>query len=43
MMQLTKQEQLAKFQPFLKTSIFLTLEITLICVNYDRAKCFMIP
>ena len=29
MMQLAKQEQLAKFQPFLKTSIFWTLEATL--------------
>ena len=29
MMQLAKQEQIAKFQPFLKTSIFWTLETTL--------------
>ena len=29
-MQLAKQEQLAKFQPFLKTSIFWTVEATLI-------------
>ena len=28
-MQLAKQGQLAKFQPFLKTSIFWTLEATL--------------
>ena len=28
-MQLAKQEQLAKFQSFLKTSIFWTLEATL--------------
>ena len=29
MMQLAKQEQLVKFQPFLKTSIFWTLEASL--------------
>ena len=29
MMQLAKQEQIAKFQSFLKTSIFWTLEATL--------------
>ena len=28
-MKLAKQEQLAKFLPFLKTSVFLTLEATL--------------
>ena len=30
MVQLAKQEQLAKFQSFLKNSIFWTLEVTLI-------------
>ena len=30
MIQLAKQEQLAKFQPFLNISVFLTLEVILI-------------
>ena len=38
-MQLTRQEQIAKFEPFLKISIFWTLEATLnVLYDYQNEK-----
>ena len=42
-MQLAKQDQLAKFQPFLKTSIFWTLKATLIKKYIDGFTYILKP